>query len=100
MVQGSTLAKWRAIVARHDSSGMTIKEFANSEGLNPRTLSWWRWRIRRKEDEVPSAVAFAELDVQPDEPTVVLVLDNLEAHIVVDGDTDLELLRDVVVALS
>ena len=99
MVQQSTLSKWRAIVARHDSSGLSIKEFAESEGLNPRTLSWWRWKVGQEVSD--SEVEFAEVTVvNSAASTVVLAFDELAAHVVVDRDTNLELLRDVLVALS
>jgi transcriptional regulator with XRE-family HTH domain len=29
-------------------SGLTAKEFAAEAGLNPHTLSYWKWRLRAK----------------------------------------------------
>lgn len=40
-------AVWRERVERWASSGLTCKEFASKEDLSPRSLSWWRWRLRR-----------------------------------------------------
>jgi hypothetical protein len=39
-----------------DVSGESAREFAESRGVNPRTLQWWRWRLRidAKEDRTPS----------------------------------------------
>ncbi|MEO0601341.1 MAG: hypothetical protein AAF211_07885 [Myxococcota bacterium] len=80
---------------------MTVKAFAESEGLNPRTLGWWRWRIRQANEPDETPVTFTEVTVGPeDEPTVVIALEHIEAHIVVDRSTNLPLLRDVLEALS
>jgi hypothetical protein len=40
-------AVWRDRVERWAGSGLTGKEFAAKEDLSPRSLSWWRWRLRR-----------------------------------------------------
>lgn len=102
MTQRSTFAKWSAIVARHDGSGLSIKEFAEAEGLNPRTLGWWRWRVRQQPADADAPLAFTEVTVAPgpDEATVVVALDELHAHIVVDRQTDLALLREFLQAMS
>jgi hypothetical protein len=41
-----------------DVSGESAREFAESRGVNPRTLQWWRWRLRMdaKEDPTPHFV--------------------------------------------
>ena len=101
MVQQSTRARWQAIVAEQESSGETIQAFAEARGLNPRTLGWWRWNLRREQGP-GEELSFTELAVEgaEDEPTVVVALDDFSAHIVVDEQTDLELLRRMLEALS
>ena len=42
-------AVWRERVERWTGSGLTCKEFASKEDLSPRSLLWWRWRLRRAE---------------------------------------------------
>ena len=42
---------------------------------------------------------FVEVEVAGPERTVVIAFDRLNAHVVVDRDTDLELLRQVLEAL-
>jgi hypothetical protein len=41
-----TRATWAARVARWTSSGLTAAAFAARERINPRTLTYWRWRLR------------------------------------------------------
>lgn len=47
---------WKRLVAALDVSGESAREFADSRGVNPRTLQWWRWRLRMdaKEDATPT----------------------------------------------
>lgn len=47
--------EWRAEVEEFERSGLSVAEFAAERGLSPRTLAWWRWRLRR-EDESPPIV--------------------------------------------
>ena len=39
---------WAKRVERWVDSGLTAKEFAAEAGLNPSTLSYWKWRLRAK----------------------------------------------------
>jgi hypothetical protein len=41
-----TRATWAARVARWTSSELTAAAFAARERINPRTLTYWRWRLR------------------------------------------------------
>lgn len=41
-----TRATWAARVARWTSSGLSATAFAARERINPRTLMYWRWRLR------------------------------------------------------
>jgi hypothetical protein len=109
MEQPSAAARWADIVDECESSGLTAREFAEASDLNPRTLKWWRWKLGRSPEPKPAESAFYELRVEePDAETVpalptisgvVLALDRFEASVLVDGDTDLVLLRRVLGAL-
>lgn len=44
---------WAKRVERWKDSGLTAKEFAAEAGLNPRSLSWWRWRLAGGEPTKP-----------------------------------------------
>ena len=44
---------WRCLVAEWGRSGVAAVEFARRRGLSPRTLVWWRWRLRRNEQRAP-----------------------------------------------
>jgi len=39
---------WATRVERWVDSGLTAKEFASEVGVNPRTLSYWKWRLRNE----------------------------------------------------
>lgn len=38
---------WARLVGEWERSGQAAGEFAAARGLRPRTLVWWRWRLRR-----------------------------------------------------
>jgi hypothetical protein len=42
--------EWETIIAEFEESGDTLKEFAEAKELHRRTLTWWRWRLRRDRD--------------------------------------------------
>jgi transposase-like protein len=59
---------WAARVARWTGSGLTAAAFARREGVNPRTLAYWRWRLRADGHRgVPAkrTAPFVELVVPP-----------------------------------
>jgi len=99
--------RWAAVIGRHEASGLTIRQFAKDNGLNAGTLAWWRSRLRREARMARRPQAFVELEVAPVEQNegtlsiepVVLCLDAFDARIVVEQDTDLELVRRLVDAL-
>jgi hypothetical protein len=34
-------AKWRALIAAQEKSGLGVREFAEGRGLAPATMYWW-----------------------------------------------------------
>ena len=44
----STRADSEQRITRWERSGLSRVEFAQQEGVAPRKLSWWRWKLRRK----------------------------------------------------
>jgi hypothetical protein len=51
-----TEAKWRALIAEQEGSGLTARAFAASRGITAATLYWWRSRLgqrRASSDLVP-----------------------------------------------
>jgi hypothetical protein len=38
-------AQWAKRVERWKDSGLTAKEFSAEAGINPSTLSYWKWRL-------------------------------------------------------
>jgi transposase len=42
----ATRSDWAERVGRWQRSGLGAGEFAEREGVNPRRLVWWRWKLR------------------------------------------------------
>jgi len=42
-----TRAAWARRVERWQRSGLTADRFARQEGVNARTLAFWKWRLKR-----------------------------------------------------
>lgn len=103
MPQTPAAKRWSAIIDRQEASGLTIRQFAKDNDLNPGTLTWWRTKLKRNPRKpADKKVDFLSVAVSSDRPatkSVVLALDNLDAHVVVDRDTDMALLRDLLGAL-
>lgn len=45
MGQRRSAQEWAELVEQWQRSGLTAKEFAGQAGLNPKTLSWWKWYL-------------------------------------------------------
>jgi lambda repressor-like predicted transcriptional regulator len=87
--------KWRPIVERARASGLSMRTYAQQNGFNPNTLAWWNSRLGR--DARPDEATFLELVPAP---AVALCVHVGQVRVLVDGDTDLRLLRRVVEALA
>lgn len=88
-----TAARWARLLAEQQRSGQSVRAFAQARGLNPNTLSWWRWNLRQREP------AFYEVCVPASETPLVLTLARLGVCVEVGPDTDLARLRQVLEAL-
>jgi len=102
MARTPAAERWSHLIDQHEASGLTIRAFAEKVDVNPRTLAWWRSQLGAKRR---NKTAFVELTVaEPpqataSDATVVLALDGYDAHVVVDHQTDLGLLRRLLGAL-
>lgn len=65
-------AVWRRRVQAWHRSGLTASAFADREGINPRSLTWWAWKLRQDGTAADEAKrpAFVPIEVVPG-PTVV-----------------------------
>jgi transposase len=71
-----TKTQWREHVARWKSSGLSMKDYAATAGLNAGTMRWWS---RKFELEPLSAVASGQLGfVEVRAPVVVPASERLE----------------------
>lgn len=61
-------AQWAELIRRWQSSGLSRTEFAARTGVDPGTLSWWRWRLGAEEVEgaasAPSVPKLARVILQ------------------------------------
>lgn len=102
-MRAPTQKRWRAHVAAWSSSGSTCKEYAAKAGINPRTLTWWKSKLK-------SAEATADMPefVEVTEPgaSAAIVDDGVievevgGARIVVRGRVDTEALARVLTAVE
>ena len=64
----------RALLARHEASGMRSLDFEQSVGIPTGTLSHWRWRLRQRDRKHATVAAsgprFAQVSVEPTRPEV------------------------------
>jgi hypothetical protein len=44
-VRLESVEQWSTRLRKWQKSGQSIEDFANSNGLKPRTLSFWRWKL-------------------------------------------------------
>jgi hypothetical protein len=93
-MQTATATKWSFILEQAAKSDLSLRGFASSRGINPNTLSWWKWKLGQ--DEAPTRGFLEVVVVEPQALEVRLGA----ARIQVEADTDLELLRRVVEVLS
>lgn len=53
--------QWHERVKAWVASGKTAAEFASARGLDPRQLTWWKWKLSRQAR--PSRAAFVPVHV-------------------------------------
>ena len=59
----ATRAEWAGRVDRWRRSGLSVEDFAAREGLKPKQLGWWRWKLRSSPP--PSSPSTPELRFLP-----------------------------------
>jgi transposase len=59
----ATRAEWVGRVDRWRRSGLSAEDFAAREGLKPKQLGWWRWKLRSSPP--PSSSSAPELRFLP-----------------------------------
>jgi hypothetical protein len=94
---GESAQRWSVILAQMRSSGLSLRDFAEANDLNPRTLSWWRWSLERAQTTETST--FLEVEARPATGGISLSHPRLGICVEVGPDTDLQLLRALLEAL-
>ena len=49
--------KWRSHIEQWGASGLTAKAYGAREGINPGTLTYWKWRLGRGQRELQGPTA-------------------------------------------
>lgn len=60
-----TSEKWSKRVERWKESGLRTAEFASEIGVNPRTLTYWKWRLKKEASARSNGVGGATLITEP-----------------------------------
>lgn len=63
MALRATEERWSRLLERYEASGQSLREFAASVDVSPKTLAWWRRQLERP------ASGFIEVGLSPT-PTV------------------------------
>jgi transposase-like protein len=90
---------WQQLSAEVDR-GSTVAEVARRYGVQPRTLSWWRWRLKRVAPSrpllLPVVVRPSRTAAAPSSPIEIQISDLI---IRVHAETDVEYLTRLIAAL-
>ena len=103
-MRAETREQWRVRIAAWQASGLTCRDYAERAGLNPSTLSWWKWRLSNDgpTDRADSPrLGFVELTPlsAPPETRFDLRVGDVTLHVPPDFDPDaLHRLLDVLEA--
>jgi hypothetical protein len=99
--------KWSSRVSAWRSSGKTLREFSELEGLSASSLRWWSTRLKKLAAEgeatpaSTSKIAMARVHrVPPKRDAPRVFVEVAGARIVVERGFDVELLREVIRALA
>ena len=60
--------EWRRLVMKWKREGCTAREFGQAHRVNPRTLSWWSWKLG---ETTSSGLDFVRMDVREEQPLPV-----------------------------
>ena len=90
----------RALLAEQESSGQSVRDFAEQRGLKKASLYWWRSELRRRNRDASPRHDFIEVDRVPyDESDLEILVTDDDARILVGHDFDEQLLIRLVAAL-
>lgn len=86
---------WKALIAELDG-GATLAGTARRHGVSPRTLSWWRWALRRGAPPAPTTrllpVVFSSGTTAPvkleerREPLAIVLRDDVAFRVPIGSD--------------
>ena len=90
-------SKWRALIAEHEKSSMTVREFAELRGITPTTLYGWRSELKRRGGglvavQVVDHAATAESRITDHPPLELDVVNSMTLRIP-SGFNEVDLLR-------
>lgn len=56
-------AQWAELVAKWKRSGLTAKKFGAREGVGPKSLTWWSWRLGKEQAPETAVPAFVPVHI-------------------------------------
>jgi hypothetical protein len=99
-VERRTKDDWANLVASWKSSGMTAAEFGEARDVNPRTLIYWQWRLKkegrtrpRRAKQTVEKLTFTELALSAVPAAIELVVG--EVTVRVPSGASMDQLRSV-----
>jgi len=91
----------RVLLAEQESSGLTVRDFAEQRGLKKASLYWWRSELRRRDRESTPRGDFIEVGHAPyDDSGLEVVVTDCDLRIVIGADFDEQVLIRLVAALQ
>ena len=93
---------WARRVRRLQKSGLTASEFAAREGVNAKTLSYWKWKLGTERAAEPGTKRASFVEVVPEDGGAVassareVVVERERIRVVCDSATA----RDLLAALG
>lgn len=83
--------EWAVLAAAFEKSGQSLARFCKARQLKPKTFSWWRWRLREREEASEKAVRMVAVELAT--PTavaaqsVLIGVGGVSVHVEVGTDT-------------
>ena len=100
-MMGTTEERWRGHVTAWATSGRTCKDYAARAGVNPRTLTWWKSKLKGTAAE--NKPSFVEVTEQLGPPVAAggeIELEVGGVRVRVRGQVETEALSRVLAALE
>jgi hypothetical protein len=86
---------WRAALNRHSASGLTLRAFADREGISVNTLAYWKYTRQRRLRSTPLSLVPVRVVEDVPAPPRGIVIELAGGRVLVPADFDAEHLARV-----